>query len=105
MSAQADLHALTALSPLDGRYAGKVAALASQFSEYGLIRNRVRVELAWLAALADEAALPEIAPISPSARHAIEAVASRVLRSGRAAGRSRRSNARPTTTSRRSNTG
>ena len=76
MSAQADLHALTALSPLDGRYAGKVAALASQFSEYGLIRNRVRVELAWLAALADEAALPEIAPFSPSARHTIEAVAS-----------------------------
>ena len=76
MSAQADLHALTALSPLDGRYAGKVAALASQFSEYGLIRNRVRVELAWLVALADEAALPEIAPFSPSARHAIEAVAS-----------------------------
>jgi adenylosuccinate lyase len=76
MSAQADLHALTALSPLDGRYAGKVAALASQFSEYGLIRNRVRVELAWLAALADEAALPEIAPFSPAARHAIETVAS-----------------------------
>jgi adenylosuccinate lyase len=74
MSPQADTHALTALSPLDGRYAGKVAALAAQFSEYGLIRHRVRVELAWLVALADEAALPEIAPFSKDARRAIDAV-------------------------------
>jgi len=75
MSAQADTHALTALSPLDGRYAGKVAALAAQFSEYGLIRHRVRVELAWLAALADESALGEIAPFSKAARGAIDTVA------------------------------
>ena len=74
MSAPADTHALTALSPLDGRYAGKVAALAAHFSEYGLIRHRVRVELAWLVALADEAALPEISPFSPAVRHAIDAV-------------------------------
>jgi adenylosuccinate lyase len=75
MSAQADTHALTALSPLDGRYAGKVAALAAQFSEYGLIRHRVRVELAWLAALADESALGEITPFSKAARRAIDTVA------------------------------
>ena len=75
MSAQADTHALTALSPLDGRYAGKIAALAAQFSEYGLIRHRVRVELAWLAALADESALGEIAPFSKAARGAIDTVA------------------------------
>src|SRR3981081_2070209 len=74
MSAQPDTHALTALSPLDGRYAGKVAALAAHFSEYGLIRHRVRVELAWLVALADEAALPEIAPFSKDARRAVDAV-------------------------------
>jgi adenylosuccinate lyase len=74
MNAPPDTHALTALSPLDGRYAGKVAALAAQFSEYGLIRHRVRVELAWLAALADEAALPEIAPFSENARDAIASV-------------------------------
>jgi adenylosuccinate lyase len=74
MSVQADTHALTALSPLDGRYAGKVAALAAQFSEYGLIRHRVRVELAWLAALADETALAEIAPFSKPARRAIDAL-------------------------------
>jgi adenylosuccinate lyase len=75
MSVQPDTHALTALSPLDGRYAGKVAALAAQFSEYGLIRHRVRVELAWLAALADESALAEIAPFSKTARRAIDEAA------------------------------
>ncbi len=46
------LTALTALSPLDGRYAAKVESLRIHFSEYGLIRNRVRVEIAWLKALA-----------------------------------------------------
>jgi adenylosuccinate lyase len=43
--------ALTALSPLDGRYAAKVAPLAEHFSEFGLIRARVRIEIAWLIAL------------------------------------------------------
>ncbi|KAF0167068.1 MAG: adenylosuccinate lyase [Rhodocyclaceae bacterium] len=46
------LTALTALSPLDGRYAAKVENLRIHFSEYGLIRNRVRVEIEWLKALA-----------------------------------------------------
>ena len=46
------LTALTALSPLDGRYAAKVESLRIHFSEYGLIRNRVRVEIEWLKALA-----------------------------------------------------
>jgi len=73
MSADADLHALIALSPLDGRYAAKVAALAPHFSEYGLIRHRVRVELAWLVALADEAAIAELPPFSTAARAAIDA--------------------------------
>ncbi|MDT8439158.1 MAG: adenylosuccinate lyase [Wenzhouxiangellaceae bacterium] len=45
--------ALTALSPLDGRYAPRLAALAECFSEAGLIRQRVRVELAWFLHLAD----------------------------------------------------
>jgi len=52
------LSALTALSPLDGRYAGKVESLRAHFSEYGLIRNRVRVELEWLKVLA---ASPDVA--------------------------------------------
>jgi len=51
------LTALTALSPLDGRYAAKLESLRIHFSEYGLIRNRVRVEIEWLKALA---AAPEI---------------------------------------------
>ena len=46
--------ALLALSPLDGRYAGKVDALRPIFSEYGLIRARVKVEVEWLLALAAE---------------------------------------------------
>ncbi|TAH45926.1 MAG: adenylosuccinate lyase [Betaproteobacteria bacterium] len=55
---------LTALSPLDGRYHGKVARLRDHFSEYGLIRNRVKVEVEWLKALAADPALAEIAPFS-----------------------------------------
>ena len=46
------LSSLTAVSPVDGRYAGKTAALRPIFSEYGLIRNRVLVEVRWLQRLA-----------------------------------------------------
>ena len=55
---------LTALSPLDGRYAGKVDALRPIFSEYGLIKARVKVEVEWLLALAAEPAIPELKPFS-----------------------------------------
>ncbi len=55
---------LTALSPLDGRYAPKVDALRAHFSEFGLIRYRLIVELAWLKALANEPHFAEIAPFS-----------------------------------------
>ena len=72
MSNAAALTALTALSPLDGRYRQKVAALARHFSEYGLIRNRIKVELAWLQALADEAAIAEVAAFSAAARQALD---------------------------------
>ncbi|HMA30829.1 MAG TPA: adenylosuccinate lyase [Casimicrobiaceae bacterium] len=65
---------LTALSPLDGRYAGKVDALREQFSEFALIRQRIRVELAWLLALADEPAIPEVAAFSAEARARIAEV-------------------------------
>jgi adenylosuccinate lyase len=56
----ANLGALTALSPLDGRYAAKVEPLRAHFSEFGLIRNRIRVEIEWLKALA---VAPEIAEV------------------------------------------
>jgi adenylosuccinate lyase len=55
--------ALTALSPLDGRYREKVARLSEHFSELGLIRYRVRVEIEWLKALAGSG-LGEITPLS-----------------------------------------
>ncbi|HSD00469.1 MAG TPA: adenylosuccinate lyase [Casimicrobiaceae bacterium] len=58
---------LSAISPLDGRYAGKVDALREQFSEYALIRQRIRVELAWLGALGAEPAIHEVPPFSPAA--------------------------------------
>jgi len=55
---------LRALSPADGRYAGKVESLRDIFSEYGLIRYRVLVEVRWLQCLADEPAVPELGPLS-----------------------------------------
>ena len=67
----AALAALTAMSPLDGRYAAKVASLREHFSEFGLIRARVRVEIAWLLALADEPGIAEVAPFADAARAAL----------------------------------
>ena len=55
---------LTSLSPLDGRYAAKVDALRAQFSEFGLIRRRLQVEIEWLKALAAEAHFAEIPAFS-----------------------------------------
>ncbi|MDH4124997.1 MAG: adenylosuccinate lyase [Gammaproteobacteria bacterium] len=55
---------LKALSPADGRYADKVGALRDIFSEYGLIRFRVLVEVRWLQCLADEDEVTELAPLS-----------------------------------------
>ena len=63
--------ALVALSPLDGRYAAQVEALRAHFSEFGLIRNRIRVELAWLEALAAEPGVAEVAPFDDASRRAI----------------------------------
>jgi len=58
--------ALTALSPLDGRYAAKLDGLRFHFSEYALIRRRLQVEIEWLKALAGEAYFAEIPPFSPA---------------------------------------
>ena len=55
---------LKALSPADGRYAEKVNDLRNIFSEYGLIRFRVLVEIRWLQCLADEPGIPELAPLT-----------------------------------------
>ncbi|ADV27622.1 adenylosuccinate lyase [Pseudoxanthomonas suwonensis 11-1] len=67
--------ALLALSPLDGRYAGKVDALRPIFSEYGLIRARVRVEIEWLLALGAEPGIAELPAFSDGARQRLRDLA------------------------------
>ena len=56
--------ALTALSPLDGRYFNATSALRPIFSEFGLVRRRVLVELLWLRGLAEEPGIKEVPPLS-----------------------------------------
>jgi adenylosuccinate lyase len=65
---------LAAISPLDGRYQAKVAALSGIFSEFALIRDRVRIELAWLAALADESGIPEVHAFDDATRRELDTI-------------------------------
>ncbi|MGB5063793.1 MAG: adenylosuccinate lyase [Candidatus Competibacter sp.] len=67
-----ELSALTAISPIDGRYADKTADLRPIFSEYGLIRHRVWVEVRWLQALARHPGIPEVPPLSEHALHILD---------------------------------
>jgi adenylosuccinate lyase len=67
--------AIDALSPLDGRYAAKLAAVRRLFSEAGLMRERVRVECAWLLALAQGPAAAVLATLPQAARNWLEALA------------------------------
>jgi len=69
-----ELSALTALSPLDGRYEKQLADLRPYFSEYALVKNRVAVEISWLKALAAEAAIEEIKPFSAATIAELDAV-------------------------------
>ena len=66
---------LTALSPLDGRYAAKLDALRPHFSEYGLIWRRLQVEIAWLKALAAEKHFKEIPAFSKATIAELDALA------------------------------
>ncbi|TFH86392.1 adenylosuccinate lyase [Billgrantia azerbaijanica] len=68
------LSALTALSPVDGRYAAKAAALREHFSEFGLIRARVTVEVRWLQRLAEQPGISEVPPLSAEATAFLEAL-------------------------------
>src|SRR5690606_9491322 len=68
------LTTLTALSPVDGRYAGKVDALRPVFSEFGLIRFRVLVEVRWLQRLAAHPGIPEVPAFSPAAQALLNAL-------------------------------
>jgi adenylosuccinate lyase len=65
---------LTALSPLDGRYAPQLEPLRHDLSEYGLMRYRVRIEIAWLLALADNPDIKGIGPFSTAARSTLSAI-------------------------------
>lgn len=67
-----DTSALMALSPLDGRYHEKVNDLRAIFSEFGLIKFRVMVEVRWLEMLAEFANLPDLPRISPSSKKLLD---------------------------------
>lgn len=68
-------HALTALSPLDGRYAGKVEALRPIFSEFGLMHRRVQVEIEWLLALAADPKIAELPAFNAGQIDTLKAIA------------------------------
>ncbi|SHM11490.1 adenylosuccinate lyase [Rhodanobacter sp. OK091] len=68
-------HALTALSPLDGRYASKVEALRPIFSEYGLMHRRVHVEIEWLLALAADPKIAELPAFGADQIKTLKAIA------------------------------
>lgn len=61
------LSELTAISPIDGRYGARLSNLKEIFSEYGLIKNRVRVEVSWLRMLANHPGIPEVPALSSQA--------------------------------------
>lgn len=65
------LTTLTAISPIDGRYASKTNDLRSCFSEYALIKARVQVELAWFVHLSEQAGIPELPAISADTKKAL----------------------------------
>ena len=70
-----ELDTLTAVSPLDGRYANKCAELTDVFSEFGLIKRRVLVECAWLEALCDAKEIRECKSLTATERKLLRAIA------------------------------
>ncbi|MEH6610497.1 MAG: adenylosuccinate lyase [Halioglobus sp.] len=71
-----ELSALTAVSPIDGRYGSKTAELRSVFSEFGLIQRRVLVEIRWLQCLASHQDIDEVPPLSDAANSLLEKIVS-----------------------------
>ena len=65
---------LTAISPVDGRYGSKTTDYQAIFSEYGLIRHRVLVEVRWLQALAAEQAISEVPPLGEHANNLLNGI-------------------------------
>jgi len=74
MSSALGLSALTAVSPIDGRYADKTVSLREHFSEFGLIKQRVKVEVDWLLALAKEGIVPGLPPFDDATKNLIESI-------------------------------
>ncbi|MEE4291222.1 MAG: adenylosuccinate lyase [Cycloclasticus sp.] len=70
------LNKLNALSPVDGRYASKVDELRPIFSEFGLIRARVTVEVRWLQALSEHTEITEVSEFSDTAHAILDAIVS-----------------------------
>lgn len=70
-----ELSSLTAISPVDGRYGSKTKALRDIFSEFGLIKARVTVEVRWLQKLAAHKEIKEVAPFSDSANDVLNKIA------------------------------
>ncbi|WP_269822230.1 lyase family protein, partial [Aggregatibacter actinomycetemcomitans] len=68
------LSALTALSPIDGRYQDKTAELRSIFSEFGLLKFRVTVEVRWLQKLAATAQITEVPSLSQEAKDYLDGI-------------------------------
>lgn len=71
-----ELSELTAISPVDGRYGARLSPLKTIFSEYGLIKYRTAVEVAWLIALSEEAGIAEVPPLSNDAKAHLERLVS-----------------------------
>jgi adenylosuccinate lyase len=69
-----DLSSLTAISPIDGRYGAKCVDLRPIFSEYGLIRHRVLVEVRWLQMLAENSGIPEVPAFGEHANNILNAI-------------------------------
>ena len=69
-----ELSTLTALSPVDGRYGTKTEGLRPIFSELGLIRHRLLVEVHWLQALSEHPDIGEVPPLSAHANHLLEGI-------------------------------
>lgn len=70
-----NLSSLSAVSPIDGRYGSKTSELRTIFSEFGLLKYRVKVEVNWLIKLADTPEIHEVPPLSSQARAFLLAIA------------------------------
>ena len=69
-----ELSALSAISPIDGRYGSKAKSLRNYFSEYGLIKYRVMVEVKWLQQLANNAAIKEVPEFDQATNELLEGI-------------------------------